>query len=213
VSRQLGLLDGPEFSEQQLEALLTPLYPPLWVMIDDPFQDLVKRRATDAAFRILKEGESAQWLRPQIVQRARDLCLGVPDLEVREHRNQVFLNYRNEIAITPKKYKRKWMSRLLTFSSYETPQNKNYWFQRPLDGFPRIPRIIVGYLFVKEMTEIKIFVAYPRGKELHTCYLMPDQSQQEFKVFARPFEAHELVAEEKGFSAKPKKSAAKRVEK
>ena len=39
MDRQLGLLDGPEFSEQQLEKLLKPLYPPLWLMIRDPFED------------------------------------------------------------------------------------------------------------------------------------------------------------------------------
>jgi hypothetical protein len=186
VSLQLGLLDGPEYSEQQLEAILKPLYPPLWLMIHEPFQDLLKRRATDGAFLILTGGETAQWLRPQIVHRARELCRGIPDLEVQENRNQVFLNYRNEIAITPKKFKRKWMSKLLTFSSYSTQQNKDYWFQREVDGFPRLPRVIVGYKFVEEMTGIKIL--------------------------AKDFEAQELIDEDRGFSAKPKRRKAKRAD-
>ena len=102
------------------------------------------------------------------------------------------------------------MSSLITFSSYNTEQNRSYWLQQQVDGFPRIPRIIVGYLFVKEMTEIKIFVAYPNGKLLQTCYLMPDQSSEVFQIYTQPVQPQEIIEEERGFTAKPRKAAAKR---
>jgi hypothetical protein len=64
---QRGLFPSIVLDEEWLEATISPLYPQLWRMIRAPFDDLVVRRGSDRAFRIMDEGETAQWLRPQIV--------------------------------------------------------------------------------------------------------------------------------------------------
>ena len=175
MERQLGLLSGPEFSEVELEAKVSPLYPSLWRMIREPSDDLFHRRSQDSAFRLLDEGESAQWLRPQIVAKAHDLFDDRADVHMEKVRGQWRLIYNNELAITPKKFKKRWLRQGFTFSSYDTSQNKDYWQQRIMEGFDSLPRVIVGYQFVQEMTDIRIFVAYPAGKNLKFFFLMPDQ--------------------------------------
>lgn len=205
MSRQLGLFVGATLSEDQLEGLISPLYPQLWRMIREPFDDLVGRRANDSAFRLLDEGESAQWLRPQIVAKATDILGPRSDVRLEKRHGQFLINYKNEVAITPKKFRKKWLSTNLTFSSYPTDQNTQYWGQCPVGGFEPIPRIIVGYRFVHLMTDIQILVAYPKGKELRLCYLMPDQSGV---VFAQEVAQTAQIASEadKGFQVIPKQA-------
>ena len=206
---QKSLFSSIVLTEEWLRSAVAPLYPQLWSMIRQPFDDLVARRASDPAFRILDEGETAQWLRPQIVEQARRLFDGHPDVKVEKRSQQLYLNYRNELAITPKKLRPKRRAVGLTFSSYNTPQNKDYWQQREVQGLPMLPRILVGYQLVRELTDIKIWVAYPYGKELSDCFLMPDQSGSIVGLF-QPARDGAVTDDDKGYSVKPKKRKGER---
>src|SRR4051794_20505513 len=123
---QKGLFPYPVLTEDELEAIVAPWYPQFWRMIREPFDDVLARRASDSGFRILEEGETAQWLRPQIIERARQIFDGNPDVKLEHKNQQYFLNCRNQVAVTPKKLKPRWRKPGLTFSSYETRQNKDY---------------------------------------------------------------------------------------
>lgn len=202
--RQQGLFPSITLTEEWLEAAVSPLYPQLWQIIRVPFDDLLLRRAEDPAFRILEEGETAQWLRPQIVHQARQVFDGNPDIKVEKRNQQLYLNYRDRLAITPKKLKPGYRGRGLTFSSYSTEQNEAYWRQEEVDGLPTLQRLIVGYQFVKEMTDIKIWVAYPYGKRLSICFLMPDQTGAIIGLF-HPVPAPAVMDEDKGYKVKPKR--------
>jgi hypothetical protein len=173
---QLGLFAGTTVSEDQLNACLSPLYPSLWRMVKEPFDDLIERRKIDHAFRILNSGECAQWLRPQIVAKAHDLFDLRDEITIKTVQNQLYLKYRDEILIVPKKFRKHWQHTGLTFSSYDTRRNNEFWRQREVEGVENLPRIIVGYRFINEMTDCKIFVGLPRGKSVRLCYAMPDQS-------------------------------------
>jgi hypothetical protein len=203
--RQLGLFPYPVMTEEVLEGIVSPLYPALWRMIREPFDDLVVRRASDAAFRILDEGETAWWMRPQIAERARELFKGHPDVSVEKQDGQFFLKYKQDLAIVPKKLKLR--RHRLTFSSYPTHQNMAFWEQQAISGLPDMPRLIVGYQFIAEMTDINIWVAYPRGRWLGTCFLMPDQTGAIKGVFQPPAE-EAPEDQDKGFRVKPKKKDA-----
>lgn len=205
--RQKGLFAGATLSEDQLEALLEPIYPQLWGMIHEPFVAFSDFRQRYPEFRILSEGESAVFLRPQIAQSARVFFSNLPDVKIRTIQHQFLLEYKESVLITPKKFRVDFRGRL-TFSSYNTRRNRQYWGQASLDGVPNLPRIIVGYKFVEEMSNIQIMVAYPRGKRFRLCYLLPDQSANTITVH------HEEVAEaavDRGFKVKPKKSAAEKL--
>jgi len=208
VEFQRSLFPGVDLSEQDLDDLLSPLYPKLWASIRGPFDELLRRRMSDDPwFRVYTEGECAQCLRPQIAFTARQLFAGESDIQFQEYRNQFFINYRDQLAITPKKLRPRWLRRGLTFSSYSTEQNKLWWQQRTGDGLPELVKIIYGYQFVQEMTDIKIFVAYPRGKFLKICYLMPEQSGTEIRIAESPVEQ---MVMEKGYEIVPKKEIRKR---
>lgn len=173
---QLVMFPSIVHDEVWLESVISPLYPELWRIVRQPFDDLLTRRATDRAFRIMDEGETAQWLRPQIVDLARQIFDGHPDVRIERRKQQFFMNYKDAVAITPKKIRSDRDRKGLTFSSYDTRQNMDYWGRREVDGLPMLPRLIVGYQFVAEMTDIKIYVGYPYGKRVRVYLLVPDQS-------------------------------------
>jgi hypothetical protein len=205
---QRSLFPGVDLSEQDLDDLLSPLYPKLWASIRGPFDELLRRRMSDDPwFRVYTEGECAQCLRPQIAYTAHQLFRGEDDVQFQVYRNQLYINYRDQLAITPKKLRPRWLRRGLTFSSYNTEQNIAWWRQRTGDGLPDLVRVIVGYQFIKEMTDIKIYITYPRGKFLKVCYLMPEQSGAELRIVEVPVAE---PPESRGFEVVPKKEIRKR---
>ncbi|MFO0957375.1 MAG: hypothetical protein U0800_07890 [Isosphaeraceae bacterium] len=205
--RQTGMFPGQFLPERDLLDKLSPIMPGLCSMIRQPFEDLRERRANDPAFRIMDEGETAQWLRPQIIQKARVLFQDSGKGTVLKKRSQVYLRYGDDFAIVPKKLKPKEKSDRLTFSSYDTLQNVNYWNQQAVDGLPNLPRLIVGYVFLKEMTEIKIWIAYPRGKSAGIYILAPEADGGILGIYdpgpAGPSPDEE---EDRGFRIKPKRT-------
>jgi hypothetical protein len=113
------------------------------------------------------------------------------------------------VAITPKKFKPHRDGHGITFSSYETRQNADYWKRREVAGLPMLPRLIVGYQFVEEMTDIKIWVAYPYGKKVRICILMPDQSGAVIGLH-QPSDDTVVADEDPGFKVKPKRKRKKK---
>ena len=208
---QLGLFPSIVLDETWLEAEVSPLYPQLWRMIRTPFDDLLTRRAEDYSFRILDEGETAQWLRPQIVELARQIFVGNAEVKVEKQNQQLYLKYKDALAITPKKVRPDRDGKGITFSSYNTLQNKDYWERREVAGLPMLTRLIVGYQFVNEMTDIKIWVAYPYGKKVKTYILMPDQSGVIVGLY-QPKAGEFFEDEDPGFKVHPKKSKGRKMD-
>ncbi len=205
--RQRGLFSGATLSEDQLEALLSPIYPQLWGMIHESFVVFADFRQRFAEFRLLTEGQAAGFIRAQIEHAATILFAKHPDVKLRTIQNQFFLQYKDAVLITPKKFRVDFRGRL-TFSSYRTKRNDRYWGQDPVEGIPYLPRLIVGYKFMQEMTSIQIMVAYPRGKQFRLCYLMPDQNG---KAVTMHHEEVADVAPSKGFKVKTRKIATEKM--
>jgi hypothetical protein len=209
--RQKGLFPGIVLAEEELALLIEPLYARLWQMIREPFEDLRSRRTNDPAFRILDEGETAQWLRPQIVECARRIFDGDSDVVPEKRRQQFYLRWLDKFAIIPKKLKRGRGKRSLTFSTYDTIQNVTLWSQRSEDGLPDLPRLLVGYVFIEEMTDIKIWIAYPRGKQAGIYLLIPDQDGGIMGVYQPGPDEGQPDEEDKGFSVRPRKKKLPRI--
>lgn len=203
--RQKGLFPGVPLVEEELERLISPLYPRLWRMIREPFEDLRGRRGSDPGFRVLDEGETAQWLRPQIVECARRIFEDDPQIIPRKKNQQFYLEWCGKFAIIPKKLRSRRGKSRLTFSSYNTVQNLNLWAQRAEDGLPDLPRLLVGYVFVDQMTDIKIWVAYPRGKSAGVYLLMPDQVGG-IKGVYQPAPDEGEPEDDKGFRVRPRRA-------
>lgn len=203
---QCPLFPTERLSDREIEALVSPLHLPLYRIVQEPFEQVLEYRRTDPNFRILTEGETAQWLRPQIVQRARDVFNDRPDVRLETYRNQFQIIYRDSVIIVPKKLKLKGRHRTrLSFSSYATKQNASFWWQRPTDGFDDLPRVLLGYLPEAELTAMQIMVVYPMGRFARFCYLMPDQSAAILRLHEAQEDVSEDEAESRGFEVKLKK--------
>jgi hypothetical protein len=111
----------------------------------------------------------AQWMSHQIKCSAIDICEQNPDARLRHRKGkfQEFFELGGEVAIVFKKItlrkKRNGESRLER-SNNLTEGNRGYWHQDRQDGVPDIPRFIVGYELLREMTDIRVFLGYPRSR-------------------------------------------------
>ncbi len=199
-------------TEGDVQELLADINPYLWAAVVNPFDDLQERRENDEAFRILDEGQTAQWLRPQIVHRAKRIFEHNDAMRCYTRRRQLLFEYKDAIAICFKKVtKRRYRgSSRLERSNYLTLQNKDYWQQRKLEGFPDIPRIIVGYELLMEMTDIGVLVGYPRTRQrgFQWIYNMANQDNALLRIVAEHQEkkhGYEDDAEDPGFIVRPRR--------
>jgi hypothetical protein len=171
----------PEPSEAEVRDALSPHDPFLWHSIHDPFGELLEYRESDKNFTDLTEEEAAQWLTIQASHRLRALLHGKPGFKLVENYRKTAFIVDEKFVITIKKLTRRsrkpgQIERLMR-SNYPTDRNKAYWDQRRGGDLPSIPRVILGYELINEVTEIRIFVAYPRTKGfgVEWAYLMPAQ--------------------------------------
>ncbi|HMO86570.1 MAG TPA: hypothetical protein PKC18_16790 [Lacipirellulaceae bacterium] len=58
---QHSLFRGEVLSEQDIESLVSPLHADLFSIINEPFARFLEFRQSHAEFRVLDEGESAQF--------------------------------------------------------------------------------------------------------------------------------------------------------
>lgn len=199
-------------TEEDVQTHLADINPYLWAAVVNPFDDLQMRRESDEAFRILDEGQTAQWLRPQIVFWAKKI-FGLNDaMRCCRRRQQVSFEYKDAIAICFKKVTKRWhqSGSRLERSNYLTSQNKDYWQQRKLDGFPDIPRVVVGYELLREMTDIRVLVGYPRTRhrDFQWIYEMPNQDSVLLRIVQEHQEkkrSYEPEAEAPGFIVRPRR--------
>lgn len=169
--KQLSLFQVRSLTEEKLSAILEPFLPRFWRIVREPFEDLVARRADDPAFRLLEDGECAQWLRPQIIQMAREEFRNDQNVNVEKRRCQHYIRISDDLIVVPKKLTTR--DRDLHYSSYPTSQNKTFWLQHDLDGIPRLPRIILGYEFCELLSDVRVWIAYPVGRRVAIRMLVP----------------------------------------
>lgn len=169
---------------EQVQSLLVEASPLLWQAIYSPWLDFQRDRATDARFRDLNVGESAWWLHTQIKRAAILLAEDSPELGLAPSpptSQQFYLNLRGELVMVFKKLRRHFSRRLgyevLLRSNYPTEGNCDFWDQRKRAGALDAPRVIVGYEPIREMTEVRVHVGYPKntGRRFDWVYEMPDQ--------------------------------------
>lgn len=178
---------------KKVQRLIRPIYPILWQSVMGPWGEFLHYRTLDPDLRDYTKGEVAQWLHPKIVRCAKRLCAewmrsGHNDLAHGCCNGMFVVSYRDEIAITFKKlYKgnNKRQEETLFRSNYRTAANLDFWEQRQVGFFQPIPRVILGYLFEKEMTKLRIVVGHPRSRDLGTSwyFLVPNQSRMVARLF------------------------------
>ena len=211
---QLSLPFGDNFldftDEATAQKLLADTYPLLWISLMEPWNRLQVRRGTDGEFMDLNEGEIAQWLHGQIKRRAAGLCKEYPHFGCQPKRvqQQFYLVCGGQAIVVFKKLRHNAFKSRLERSNYLTKRNMDLWQQRRLQGCPDAPRLIVGYRLLKELTEIKLAIGYPRtrGRTFQWLYPIPDQSLVVQGMFeSKRVEQPNEEERRKGFIVKPRR--------
>ena len=165
---QRSLFQLPYLSEEELRAIIKPFHPFLWPVVMVPWEDLVDRRGRDKSFTDMTEEEMAIWLTMQAGKMAVAIFDGKPGIEVRKWFRKPVVIIPDVLAIVIKKLTKRRLRRCgekeLARSNFLTNRNKSLWNQEPIAGLPDIPRVILGYEFAKEATELRLYIAYPRTR-------------------------------------------------
>jgi len=167
MDRQYFLFDSlGDLHPDHVMRIVEPALPRLRGLVRDTFNDLISRRQSDDAFAWMDEGESAWWMWTQLRHKAKADFHGEPTLNYRRVRQQDFIVVCEEAIVVFKKLRNKLnrdgIAELVT-SNYRTRQNMDWWGQRAIDEVPDLPRVIVGYEFRHELTEMRCYLGLPRG--------------------------------------------------
>jgi hypothetical protein len=199
---------------QVVQEILENINPYLWASLTMPFDDLQERRSIDSDFLNMTEGESAVWLRPKIVRLANRIFENNDAIQFHNIRQQKFWTYQDRLAFSFKKikwYKPRRGPQYLARSNYRTSQNVDFWSQRSMEGFPDLPRILISYLVVDELTDIKVIVGLPEvgTKKFRWTYVMPDQNEAVIRLEAdyqtRRADHHD-DEDDRGFIVRPRRN-------
>jgi hypothetical protein len=157
-------LDAP--TQETVIATLDPHLSLLREAIMEPWRDFQNRRGEDRYFTDLAEDEAAQWLTMQATHRIKAVFHGMSGFRILSRHGKSILLLEDKLAITVKKMTRrrngKGSREEITRSNYPTRRNQFYWDQRRSNDEPDVPRVILGYMLFKEVTDIQILIAYPR---------------------------------------------------
>jgi hypothetical protein len=146
----------------------------------------------------------------QAGNRAKALFDGKQGITVREWHRKPVIVVPDLLAIIIKKLTKRKVGQGgregLTRSNARTKRTKKLHSQQRGNDLPDLPRVVLGHQFVREATEIRIFLAYPRTQKHGFDWIYqlkkPSLANPGFpnlKVFARGDEP----AEEKGFVIGP----------
>jgi hypothetical protein len=216
---QRSLYGGlPIPSQADVIARLAPHFPLLWHTIMDPWEEFLQYRASDKNFADWTEDEVAQWLTIQATHRARNFFDGKAGFRLLDRHRKLVMVVNEALAITIKKLTNRtkrpggepWMTR----SNYLTRSNRDYWSQRRATDAPDVPRVIFGYMLLKEITDIRVYVAYARTRKLGVewAYRMPNQAPLAPVAFPPRVAAASDEQSEKGFVITPASPAERQGE-
>jgi hypothetical protein len=136
-------------TQGQVHDVLSPHYELFWNCIMEPWHEFLEYRATDRNFSDLSEDEAAQWLTIQATHRARQFFDGKEGFRLLTLHRKLVIVFQEQLAITIKKLskrrKRAGSLEELERSNYLTRRNRRFWNEQIDNGFPDVPRIILGY--------------------------------------------------------------------
>jgi hypothetical protein len=204
---QRTLFDLPYVTQEQVDEIVGPLAPFLWPVIMDPWEDLRGyHRDGDKSFAHLDKEQTAIWLTMQAGHRARAIFDGKEGVEVRILYRKPVVIVSGRLAITfknlTKRSKRRGSPERLTMSRADTKRATAWFEQKRGANVVDLPRVVFGYELLNEVTEIRLWIGYPRAKGrgfdwAHRFYQPPAMMPVFPKLAAPPADDHE--AAERGF--------------
>ena len=171
----------PVLSQDEVHEVCQPHYPLLWHTIMDPWERFLEYRESDENFTGFSEGETAQWLTIQATRRARHLLSGAEGVRFLMPHGKLVIVLQDTLAIAIKKLRRRFNQKTrrweIVRSNYLTMRNQSLWNQERGEDFLKFPRLILGYMFNPEITQITPMLAYPRSRRLAVDWALEIPSQ------------------------------------
>lgn len=202
---QRYLFDGmPHPSVEAVMGLLSPDLESFRLAISMPWDDLQIRRQedNDPYFTDLSAGAFAIWLTTQAHRHAEDL-LNQERIEIRKAYGKPYYVVQDQLILSIKKLTRRtnrYGISGLYRSNYGTDRSRDFWNHQSVDDAPNLPRFVLGYEFVQEITDIKIYVGWSKShkqsfewiEEIHAPVAVPSiaaidddtNERKEFKITA-----------------------------
>lgn len=180
-SIQRDLFPGhPTPSQAEVMAIVQPHSDFLVRSVYDPYQGFLQRRATDRDFADLEEDQAAQWITMQATHRARGFFDGRQGVRLMTVHRKLLIVIDERLAITIKKLTVRRINdrERITRSNYLTRRNRRFHNQQIVEDAPSLPRVMLGYIFRKELTEIEIYMAYARTRCRLVEWVTPLSLQQ-----------------------------------
>lgn len=163
-----NLFEPSPISEEVVRRNLEPVMASLWDLIESCWNDLCHYREADQNFHDMSHCDIAGFVTSLAYRRAKKLFDGDPTVKVRELNGKPVLivadKYEMKIKKLTKRKLRPNGQYELTRSNYPTPTDLAYYSQMPVQNGTDLPRLVLGYQLIKEATEIKIWIAFPRRK-------------------------------------------------
>ncbi len=164
-------------SQVEVHATCERHYPYLWNTVIEPWEKFLQYRAADRNFCDFTEDETAQWLTIQATHRARRLFDGREGVRLITPHRKLVIILEERLAITIKKLRRRTNPvtgrEEIVRSNNLTRRNRRVWNQERGEASLDFPRIILGYILEREITQISILLAYPRTLGLRVNWAFP----------------------------------------
>lgn len=197
MDMQRTLFDSTDVTQERVRSILEPHYPAIYRTVMLPWQGWLSRRRDDSFFRHFMDVDVAWFMHRQMLVQA-ELEFDGSDATPVTNGQMFAMNIQGELLICFKKLRMDAYGRLRR-SNHRQMLNERYWGQRSREGFPDLPRLLVGYLPANLLTDISIHIAYPSGRSMRWAYRMPDQPQSIFQISESSAAKDEAQPEEKGF--------------
>lgn len=197
-------LFGVDRAQVDLIKAAAPHYPPLWRSVMVPWNGWIDRRRDDPMFRSFQAVDLAWFMSRQIREQAIVEFAGTSARPLIQGQNFALV-LDEMIVVTFKKLKR--VNGAILKANHFQKENDAYYRQRSRDGFPDFPRLVVGYMPLKELSEVKLYLGLPRGNRFEWLQEIPDQSASMIRVADATVDAAQ--PERKGFRVKARKDSEK----
>jgi len=155
-----------DFHPDRILNAIEPAVPPLQRIVRQVFEDMQDRRRTDEWFRRMNEKDCAWWMSSQIHHEAKECFSDEPQLTFERVNQQNFIKVCESVVVVYKKLRQikdRDGKEVLVPSNYRTKQNIDMWSQRAIAGIPDLPRVMLGYEFTHELTQIRCYLGMPSG--------------------------------------------------
>ena len=196
-------------NECQVLGIVNPILPALSCVVMDSWQALLNLRSDNPEFAGWDEGDCAALVTRFAYTRAVRTFTDCRNIQLLFRYRKLAIEIDEKLAVIVKKLtprRKRWSDKpRLTRSHYLTPRSAKLYLQAqaPDDDLPQMPRVVLGYVFEKEITEIRLVLAYPRSTTRGFEWIHPVTPQGQIGLGVFSPGPDEDDGDDKGYTVEP----------